>query len=252
MRTTSNIDYETLCSLLHRNTLIMERDALTVFQPYDLQHSSIEQYTASTVRNLTQFYLYLLKHEFWQDYLDTLWYYFTNLGPIDIVTEFQRKPFTKESAIRYLKFMEKLPPPKQKLPEPYHFIYGMIRQILHICDLPEEQQVIQLYQIAILWDQKILHISIPAKELLSKAEAFQYQHKSRRRESQKYSIQWGLEYDSYLQKYLKQGYRMKTAKTAARKDFIAAHPLNDDSARCPGHSNPALKRYHKAYLDSIT
>ena len=60
------------------------------------------------------------------------------------------------------------------------------------------------------------------------------------------------------QKHLALGLREKTAKSAARRDFIAAHPRPknaDDLIRTdefPGLSTPSLRRYHNAYLHSLT
>ena len=72
------------------------------------------------------------------------------------------------------------------------------------------------------------------------------------------AIRWGREYHEYLQKHLALGLREKTAKSAARRDFIAAHPRPknaDDLIRTdefPGLSTPSLRRYHNAYLHSLT
>ena len=69
--------------------------------------------------------------------------------------------------------------------------------------------------------------------------------------------QWGAEYDTYLQKHLAAGLKQKTARTAARRDFIAAHPRPknaDDLIRAdefPGLSAPSLRQYHMAYLESL-
>jgi hypothetical protein len=78
-------------------------------------------------------------------------------------------------------------------------------------------------------------------------------HRKRHEKALTRSIRWGAEYDSYLQKHLAAGLRPKTAKTAAKRDFIAAHPLADanDTDEFPGRSNPALKRYHEAWRHSL-
>ena len=71
------------------------------------------------------------------------------------------------------------------------------------------------------------------------------------------AVHWGKEYDSYLQKHLAAGLRLKTAKAAAGRDFIAAHPRPknaDDLIRTdefPGLSTPSLRRYHNVYLNSL-
>lgn len=53
------------------------------------------------------------------------------------------------------------------------------------------------------------------------------------------------------------GLKLKTARTAARRDFIAAHPRpknTDDLMKqdeFPGLSAPSLRYYHRAYLESL-
>lgn len=71
------------------------------------------------------------------------------------------------------------------------------------------------------------------------------------------ALRWGMEYETYLQKHLAAGLRLKTAKAAAGRDFIAAHPRPknaDDLIRTdefPGLSTPSLRRYHNVYLNSL-
>lgn len=83
------------------------------------------------------------------------------------------------------------------------------------------------------------------------AEQYRHFHRKRHEKAMARSIRWGAEYDTCLQKHLADGLRLKTAKTAARRDFIAAHPQTADRDDYPGHSNPALRRYHQAYLESL-
>ena len=51
--------------------------------------------------------------------------------------------------------------------------------------------------------------------------------------------------------------RASTARTAARRDFIAAHPRPknaDDLLKhneFPGLSAPSIRQYHKTYLESL-
>ena len=82
-------------------------------------------------------------------------------------------------------------------------------------------------------------------------------HRKRHEKALARSIRWGAEYDSYLQNHLSLGRRPKTAKAAARRAFMKAHPLPasaDDLLKAdehPGLSAPALRRYHRAYLESL-
>ena len=95
------------------------------------------------------------------------------------------------------------------------------------------------------------------QKIIDDAEKFRKFHRKRHEKALQRSIQWGAEYDTYLQKHLAAGLKQKTARTAARRDFIAAHPRPknaDDLIRAdefPGLSAPSLRQYHMAYLESL-
>ncbi|WP_133245204.1 hypothetical protein [Victivallis vadensis] len=95
------------------------------------------------------------------------------------------------------------------------------------------------------------------QKIIDDAEKFHHFHRKRHEKALRRSIQWGAEYDVYLQKYLVAGLKLKTARTAARRDFIAAHPRPknaDDLIRTdefPGLSAPSLRYYHRAYQTSL-
>lgn len=54
------------------------------------------------------------------------------------------------------------------------------------------------------------------------------------------------------------GLKLKTARTAARRDFIAAHPRPKDvdelmrADEFPGLSVPSIRQYHKAYIKFLS
>ena len=95
------------------------------------------------------------------------------------------------------------------------------------------------------------------QKIIDDAEKFRHFHRKRHEKALRRSIQWGAEYDVYLQKYLVAGLKLKTARTAARRDFIAAHPRPknaDDFIRVnefPGLSAPSLRYYHRTYQTSL-
>lgn len=89
------------------------------------------------------------------------------------------------------------------------------------------------------------------QKIIDDAEKFRKFHRKRHEKALQRSIQWGAKYDVYLQKHLAASLNLKIAKTLAKRDFIAAHPLTADGDDYPGHSNPALRRYHQAYLQSL-
>ncbi len=95
------------------------------------------------------------------------------------------------------------------------------------------------------------------QKIIDDAEKFRQFHRKRHEKALQRSIQWGAEYDAYLQKHLAAGLKQKNARTAARRDFIAAHPRPknaDDLMKqneFPGLSRPAIRQYHKAYLESL-
>ena len=95
------------------------------------------------------------------------------------------------------------------------------------------------------------------QKIIDDAEKFRQFHRKRHEKALQRSIQWGAEYDVYLQKHLAAGLKQKTARAAARRDFIAAHPRPknaDDLIRTdefPGLSAPSLRYYHRAYQTSL-
>ena len=95
------------------------------------------------------------------------------------------------------------------------------------------------------------------QKIIDDAEKFHHVHRKRHEKALRRSIQWGAEYDVYLQKHLAAGLKQKTARAAARRDFIAAHPRPknaDDLIRTdefPGLSAPSLRYYHRAYQTSL-
>lgn len=109
----------------------------------------------------------------------------------------------------------------------------MLRKLLALQKLPETE----------------LHAHL--SKIFRDAENFQKFHSNRHSKAQERAIRWGQEYHTYLQKHLTAGLRQKTAKIAARKDFIAAHPLDNENGEYPGTSAPSLRYYHKAYLKSL-
>lgn len=115
----------------------------------------------------------------------------------------------------------------------------MLRKLLALQNLPETERYIRL------------------SKIFQDAEKFQAFHSRRHCKAHERAIRWGREYHEYLQKHLAAGLRLKTARTAARRDFIAAHPhpKNADDLlkhnEFPGHSAPSIKYYHKAYLESL-
>ncbi len=115
----------------------------------------------------------------------------------------------------------------------------MLRKLLALQNLPETERYIHL------------------SKIFQDAEKFQAFHSRRHCKAHERAIRWGQEYHEYLQKHLAAGLRLKTARTAARRDFIAAHPRPknaDDLLKhneFPGYSAPAIKHYHKAYLESL-
>lgn len=116
----------------------------------------------------------------------------------------------------------------------------MHRKLLALQNLPETERYIRL------------------SKIFQDAEKFQAFHSRRHCKAHERATRWGREYHEYLQKHLALGLREKTAKSAARRDFIAAHPRpkNADDLiltdEFPGLSTPSLRRYHNAYLHSLT
>ena len=96
------------------------------------------------------------------------------------------------------------------------------------------------------------------QRIIDDAEKFRHFHRKRHEKALRRSIQWGAEYDVYLQKHLAAGLKQKTARTAARRNFIAAHPRPKDvdelirADEFPGLSTPSIRQYHKAYIKFLS
>lgn len=96
------------------------------------------------------------------------------------------------------------------------------------------------------------------QKIIDDAEKFRKFHRKRHEKALRRSIQWGAEYDVYLQKHLAAGLKQKTARTAARRNFIAAHPRPKDvdelirADEFPGLSTPSIRQYHKAYIKFLS
>lgn len=94
------------------------------------------------------------------------------------------------------------------------------------------------------------------QKIFDDAQKYRSFQRRRHEKANERALRWGMEYHIYLQNHLAAGLRLKTAKSAARRDFIAAHPRPknaDDLIRTdefPGLSTPSLKHYHQAYLES--
>ena len=94
------------------------------------------------------------------------------------------------------------------------------------------------------------------QKIFDDAQKYRSFQRRRHERANERALRWGMEYHIYLQNHLAAGLRLKTAKSAARRDFIAAHPRPknaDDLIRTdefPGLSTPSLKHYHQAYLES--
>ncbi len=230
------------------DSVLVDTEALNIFRPNDTP-ASLEEMLATICRNLIRYYFHCLEHE-----MDS-----GNESYLLQIQSFERTlQSTDKTDIRLcFQLAEQLPAPPESLPEKIHHIYRNIGEVLKIRDLSPEQAYIRLYEIAAHW---LLYLqsaqTVPASLVLDNALKFCFQHQKRHENMCSRSIRWGEEYDSYLQKYLQLGYRPKTAKTAAKQDFIKAHPLpkNADeqleAGEFPGHSNPALRRYRQAYLNS--
>ncbi len=149
-----------------------------------------------------------------------------------------------------------VPSPDQATSGKLREIYSLIQTILKIAKLPEATGMIRFHELVMnkILQQAEKNLGASVVECALKHLRL---HRERHRSMNTKSILWGQEFDGYLQKYLKQKFREKTAKTYARRDFIFAHPLpksSDEILDCgilPGHSMAALRRYHRAYLDSI-
>ena len=115
----------------------------------------------------------------------------------------------------------------------------MHRKLLALQNLPETERYIHL------------------SKIFQDAEKFQAFHSRRHCKAHERAIHWGREYHEYLQKHLVAGLKLKTARAAARRDFIAAHPRPknaDDLLKhneFPGLSAPSIRQYHMAYLESL-
>ncbi len=232
--------------------VLIDVEALNIFRSDDTV-VSLEEMLAAICRNLIRYYFHCLDHETVlgnESYLTKIRQY---RETCDAVLQSSGRPEIKHC----FQLAKQLPIPPKSLPEKFHCIHCTIGEVLKIRSLPAGQAHLRLYELAAHWLCFLPSFQpIPASMVLDNAQKFCSLHQKRHENIRAKSIAWGEEYNGYLQKYLRLGYRPKTAKTAAKRDFIKAHPLpkNADeqleSGEFPGHSNPALRRYHQAYLNS--
>ena len=62
------------------------------------------------------------------------------------------------------------------------------------------------------------------QKIFDDAQKYRSFQRRRHERANERALRWGMEYHIYLQNHLAAGLRLKTAKSAARRDFIAAHP----------------------------
>ncbi len=226
------------------DSVLVDTEALNIFCPNDTP-ASLEEMLATICRNLIRYYFHCMEHE-------------VDSGNESYLLQIQSFELTGKTDTKLcFQLAEQLPAPPEFLPEKIHHIYRTIGEVLKIRGLSPEQSHIRLYEITTHWSCSLQSFqTVPASLVLDDALKFCFQHQKRHENMNSRSIRWGEEYDSCLQKYLQLGYRPKTAKTAAKQDFIKAHPLPKtadeqlEAGEFPGHSNPALRRYRQAYLNS--
>ena len=253
--------YITLIGLSDRSPVLIEKEALNIFQPYSLHDYSADRIAASILRNLIHFYRVSMVRDchgsfsgVWRTHWDQLCEHDSRYMESYLLTLYFKESVLNESETNsYLLYAENLPEPDHVLPEKYHCMYEIIRNLARIRSLSELEKTHKLYAASIAWHEYLRAIASAqesfSEKVLFYAENYLFLHQIRSINRREYSRKWGEEYDVYLQKHLRAGICLKTAKTLAKRDFIAAHPQNDENADiCPGHSNPAIKRYHQAFL----
>lgn len=254
--------YDKLLDMRKRPTILLDLNEIKLFQLDQRQHLTFRERLNPVCRHLADRYrLELLNfnnEQFICNYqsavLRAVVKVFGRLKPeshnrpIDIFTLCKLTEAATAEAIQK---------PNREAPGKLREIYSMLQAILEIAKLPENTGMIRFYELII---SRILRQveEAPGTPVIECALKHLRMHRERHRSMKTKSILWGKEFDGYLKKYLKQKFREKTAKTYARRDFIAAHPLPKnpdeilDSGVLPGHTMAALRRYHRTYLDSIT
>lgn len=244
--------YRRIENVTASDMVLVDVEALNIFCSDDAAASS-EEMLAMICRNLVRYYFHCLDRETAsgnESYLAKIRQY---RETYDAVLQSSGKPEIKLC----FQLAKQLPTPPKSLSEKIHHIYRIIDNVLKVRDPPTGQAHLRLYELAAHWLCSLPSLQpVPASMVLDNARKFCSLHQKRHENIRSKSIAWGEEYDGYMQKYLRLGYRPKTAKTAAKRDFIKAHPLpkNADeqleTGEFPGHSNPALRRYLQAYLNS--
>nr|DAI95143.1 MAG TPA: hypothetical protein [Caudoviricetes sp.] len=260
--------YRMLKDLISQGPVSIAADALLIFLPCDHKKVTLEENLATICRNLMRFYLCNLLHEFspyeklFAQGLDEphsrqLLEYFVSHEAVSREIALPPELIVSPAKTKAIFAMaESFPQPPESIPARYDYMHCVLREVLKIRFLPKNEAYIRLYKISAHWTGALPSIVPEGKKsgfpVVKNAIKYLFQHRRRHEAVLDRSVEWGAEYESYLQKSLRLGYRPKTAKFAAKRDFIAVHPLNgEDSCNCPGLSNPAIKRYHEAYLNSI-
>ncbi len=155
---------------------------------------------------------------------------------------------------RFLRYMSDFPkPPQLECLQRLQLLHKCMQKVVMLSELTDSEIMRKLFGLCASWlhEQKNLDTwKVPVEELLISAKHHIRRNIQRIHNNHERHYRWGKEYDTYFNRYLEQGFCIRTAHGKARKDFIANHPMNNElpNADIPGHSHPALKRYHSVYL----
>lgn len=164
------------------------------------------------------------------------------------------KPLTERGVGTILKVLKEYPPVNKNIDPRVRFIHDYVRKSGSLVNLPPEKLWPGLYQLSNDWLlDAIVNLSlIPFDSIQKLIESYLSNQIARSAKYRQQSHKWGREFDEYFTALKALGYRDKTAKTLARKRFMKAYPIYEESSsgREPGYAMETLHRYHQMFLKS--
>jgi|GEM_PF-4528061 hypothetical protein len=164
------------------------------------------------------------------------------------------KPLTEEDVKAVLKVLKNYSPINRNIDPRVCLIHDYVRKAGSLVDLPPEKLWPELYRLNNDWLlDATVNLSLISFDSVQKLiESYLSNQIARSVKYQQQSHNWGREFDEYFTELKALEYSDKTAKTLARKRFIAAHPIYEESSsgREPGYAMETLHRYHQMFLKS--
>lgn len=249
---------------------VVEFRAFSIFPEINSNHSDSPAILALCARNLISYLTYCTVQTYPEihqnQYQSELEQYFNELSKF-LLSKKNLKLFiqttdsyaiTEEDTAYILQQIPAFPVPPSCCHDDILWIFNLLKQIICAVNDPSSDYWKLLYNLSAQWQLRLSsHFPIRSKSssmefwLLSSSRQYEYLSKNYQN-----AFKWGREFDQYYRDFLAQGFSDISARGKARKKFIENHPVpkTDDELlnipeNSPGLTAPAVRRYHRIYLD---